>query len=883
VAETGASEVGRRRQAWGSVEPVDEPRELELRRYLECQRELAAQLIDGDSLEQVSPGFLATIAQLLRWEAGALWEVVEGSPALRFVGGWSAPGVDAEPLWQLSRELSFQSGEGLPGKAWESGEIAFAPEFTNKPGYPRRQLAIELGFSAALAIPVPTGPTREVLAVAEFYTHSFDAKSEQLLALLSNFAEQLASFIARRRTEAEIREAEEFKTAVMTSSLDCIVGMDHEGAVIEFNAAAERLFGYSRKQAMGRDLAELIVPEELRERHREGLRRYLETGEGEIIDRRTELPALCSDGTVIPVELTVTRISGAEPPIFTGFLRDTTDRADAERVRQHMAEVVRGSQDAVLSKDLEGIVTSWNPAAERLYGYSAEAAIGRHISFLIPPDHKDEEKVILDRIRHGERLETYETERIRADGARVAVSLTISQIRSQVHGVIGASVIARDVTSVKRRRQAQDFLLAASRLLDSSLDPDRTARTIVETAVPELAELCVIDFLRDDGWLGDSIVGGIDPAAAARLEEIRRASPLDPTGGHPVAQVLRAGKPMVWRDLKAPEVIEDVAQNDDHRQLMDDAGYNSAAVVPLVARGSTLGALSFLHAHGDRRYDPDDLEFLAELGERAALVLDNARLYRERAVMAENLQRGLRPPRPEDVAGLGISVVFEAAGDGIEIGGDVYDVLPSDDGCWILVGDVAGKGSAAAGVSVAVRHSVRGLTREIDEPEEVLARVNELLLAGSSLNDFATAVLVRMRRDGDRWHLALASAGHPPAIHVTPAGPVQLGGGAVLGGWRDPAIERHEASFGPDDTLIFCTDGWLEAGPVDSHHEPEDFAAMAHSLAGLGLDELTANLRADALERGSGNLRDDLVVLAVRPAAPTPSGRWRGSKLIRAY
>jgi PAS domain S-box-containing protein len=861
---------------------MEQPLDFELRRYLQCQRELAAELIDGESLQQVASRFLATLGGLLRWQAGGLWEVVEGEPALRFVSGWSVPEVEAEPLWQLSRELAFEAGKGLPGGAWESGEITLAPEFTTKPGYPRRELATKLGFNAALAIPVPTGPSQEVLAVAEFFTHSFDAKSEQLLELLSTFAEQLAAFISRRRVEAKIREAEEFKSAVMASSLDCIVGMDHHGAVIEFNAAAERLFGFSREETLGRELAELIVPEELRENHREGLRAYLEGGEGKIIDQRVELPALRKDGTVIPVEVTVTRISGSEPPVFTGFLRDTTDRADAERVRQHMAEVVRGTQDAVLSKDLEGIVTTWNPAAERLYGYSAEAAIGRHISFLIPPDHKNEEQMILDKVRQGERLDTYETERLRADGARIAVALTISQIRSPVHGVIGASVIARDVTAVKRRRQAQDFLLAASRLLDSSLDPDRTARTILETAVPELAELCVLDYLRADGWLGDSIVGGIDPSAAARLEEIRRASPLNPAGEHPVAQVLRAGKPMVWRDLKAPGVVEDVAQNEDHRQLMDDAGYNSAAVVPLIARGRTLGALSFLHAHGDRRYDPDDLEFLAELGERAALVLDNARLYRERAVIAENLQRGLRPPRPAEVPGLGISVVFEAAGEGIEIGGDVFDVLPSEDGCWILVGDVAGKGSAAAGVSVAVRHSVRGLTREIDEPEEVLARVNELLLAGSSLNDFATAVLVRMRRDGEGWHLTLACAGHPPAIHATPSGPVQLGGGAVLGGWEAPAIERHETRFGPEDTLVLCTDGWLEAGPVTSHHEPEDFAAMAHSLADLSLDELTSQLRADALQRGSGNLRDDLVVLAVRPTAATPSDVGRRAKLVRA-
>jgi PAS domain S-box-containing protein len=533
----------------------------------------------------------------------------------------------------------------------------------------------------------------------------------------------------------------------------------------------------------------------------------------------------------------------------------------------YLAEVVQGIQDAVLSKDLDGIVTSWNPAAERLYGYSYEEAVGRHVSFLVPPDRKNEEQEILDCVRHDERLNTYETERIRKDDVRIDVSLTVSPIENPVLGIVGVSVVARDITAEKRRRRAQEFLVAASRDLDASLDPSETARTIVRTAVPEMAELCVIDFVREDGWLGDSVVAGADPDAAERLEEIRRRSPLDPDGVHPVAQVLREGRPMFWRDLTSPEMTDQVAQNSEHRRLMADAGYNSAAVVPLVARGRTLGALSFLHARSDLRYDSVDLEFLGELADRAAMALDNARLYRERDRIADNLQHGLRPPRPAAVPGLEISVVFEAAGEGIEIGGDLYDVLPTEDGCWILIGDVAGKGSAAAGVSVAVRHSVRGLTREIAEPVEVLRRVNELLLEGTSLNDFATALLIRMHSHGDGWSLTLASAGHPPAIHATREGPAQLGGGSVLGAWLDAPVQRHEATIDAGDTLVLCTDGWLEAGPVKGHRAPEALAEMAHALSGLELTELTERLRLDAISRGGGTLRDDMVVLAVRPAA----------------
>src|SRR4051794_10005094 len=725
---------------------MEERQELELWRYLQSQRELAARLIEGDSLEQVAPRFLEIVAGLLRWEAGAMWEVTGESEPLRLVAGWSTPELDARPLWRRSRELNFHRGTGLPGDAWDTGQIALAPDYRGYPTTaPRYEVSAELGLQAALAIPVPLGDPEDVLAVAEFHTLSFEAQSQELLALLAGFGDQLGTFIARRRAEAK--------------------------------------------------------------------------------------------------------------------------SAEAERFRQHLAEVVRGTQDAVMSKDLDGIVTTWNPAATRLYGYSPEEAIGRHVSFIVPGDHKDEEKVILERVMRGERLDTYETERIRADGARISVSLTVSPIRSPMRGLIGASVVARDITNQVRRRRAQEFLVAASRLLDTSLDPEETARTIVGTAVPELAEICLIDFRRADGWYGDSIAAGANPEMAARLERIRRSQPLDPGGEHPVAQVLRLNQPMIWRDLKAPEVVDKVSQNEDHLQLMRDAGYNSAAVVPLVARGRVLGALSFLHAHGDLRYDPGDLDFLSELGERAALALDNARLYRERDRVAKSLQRGLRPPRPAEVPGLDISVVFEAAGEGIEIGGDLYDVLPSDDGCWILVGDVAGKGSTAASVSVAVRHSVRGLTREIGEPDEVLRRVNELLLTGESLNDFATAMLARLQRDGSGWRISLASAGHPPAVLTTAAGPELLGGGSVLGALQEANGERHERALGPSATAARCTDGLLAAGQVTAPQGAETFAEMTQELSGLQLGELTERLRADAVTRSSGTLRDDLVVLAVRPRA----------------
>lgn len=546
---------------------------------------------------------------------------------------------------------------------------------------------------------------------------------------------------------------------------------------------------------------------------------------------------------------------------------EAPDAVRDEEELYRLAQVVRSTHDAVLSKDLEGVITSWNPAAIRLYGYSEAEAIGSPISMLVPADHKNEEQEILARIRRGEAVETYETERIRKDGVRLNVSLTVSPIEHPDRGIVGASVIARDITAESRRRRAQEFLVAATRGLDASLDFGRTAQTIVQTAVPELAEVCVLDFIRRDGWVGDSVVGAADPDVALTLEEIRRRTPLDPRCDHPVAQVLRANRPMVWRDLTAPSVLEDVVQSEGHRRLIEETHYQSAAVAPLVARGTTLGAISFLHASTDLRFDAEDLRLLEDLADRAAMALDNARLYEERDRIAQNLQRGLRPPEPPYVAGLDIAVVFDAFGEGMEIGGDVYDVLPTEDGCWIMIGDVTGKGSVAAGVSVALRHSMRGLARQIDEPRELLAQLNEMLLEGRSLNDFATALLLRLRRAGEHWTATLAAAGHPPAIHVTSQGPVQLGGGAVLGAWADAPIPSHEVELLAGETLVLATDGWFEAGPPETHVAPSALGELAHSFADLELAAMTECLRQDAIARGGGRLRDDLVLLALRPGS----------------
>ncbi len=853
-----------------------ETRDSDYQARLAAQHALTRELLVADTVEEAAPVYLSAVGTLLSWDAGALWEVPQHDRMLSFVDGWEAGTFDATKLWTESRLLRVGSGTGLPGRGWERGEIAWIGDLQHEAGLPRHETFVELGLHGALVIPVPVGAPERVMAVAEFYATSFSDSDDELMSLLVGFTDQLAMFMTRRRAETALRESEALKSAMLASAYDCVIGMDHRGRVIEFNQAAEETFGYRRDEAVGNDLAELIVPPELRDRHRQGLARYMETGESRILNKRTELSARRRDGSTIPVELAVTRIPGSDPPIFSGYVRDVSDRIEAERIRAHLAAVVQDTQEAVMSKDLSGIITAWNDGATRLYGYTAEEAIGQPISILIPSDHAREEWRILDRIRQGERVAPYETERIRKDGVRIDVSLTVSPITDPIVGVVGASIVVRDITAEKRQRSAQDFLARTAAALDASLDREATARRIVDSAVPDLAELCVIDFCEDDGSIGQATVAAADPEIAAELAQIRRDHPPDLEGDHPVARVLRTGRSMVIEDLTTTAAQADVAQNDAHRAFIIRAGYNSAAIAPMFARGRMVGALSFLHVANDRRFDERDLALLEDLAARAAMSLDNARLYTERDRIAKVLQRGLRPDEPKPIPGLDLAVVFEAAGEGVELGGDFYDVISVSDGHYLLVGDVAGHGAEVATYTAQIRHTVRALAPFSTRPAQIVERVNSVLVEAETGERFATLQLALLRdRESGGLDVELASAAHPPAVIVRADGSVDcLSGGSIVGVWQDVEIGVDRFTVEPGETLLVYTDGWLEAGPVELHRTPDELARAMVASAGEDLDALLDRLRSDAITRAGNELGDDMVLLAIRPTGsrePAPA------------
>jgi len=541
------------------------------------------------------------------------------------------------------------------------------------------------------------------------------------------------------------------------------------------------------------------------------------------------------------------------------------------QLQRRLAAIVETTNDAIYSYGPDGRVNTWNPAAERIFGWPAAAVIGREPSFMLSPERAAEERELIARAIRAERLHDVETQRIRADGAVIDVALTVSPLLDPDAGLIGVSLIARDVTLRKRQADAQAFLAQASAALETSLDPARTLQTIAELAVPLLAELCVIDLPRPDGRLGDSVAAATFPGVAERLSELRRRWPLDPRGSHPVARVLRSGRALVVPGLDQPGGLDDVAQSDEHRTFMVEAGYRCAVVLPLVARRRTLGILSLLHVRADLRFDDADVALFEDLAARAAQAYDNARLYAERSQVARTLQRSLLPAELPAPAGLELAARYRSATSDLEVGGDFYDVFETEGGWLAILGDVCGKGPQAAALTALTRYTTRAAALHTSEPGEILGQLNEAMLRAGTDHRFATALLTRVELDGGEApaRVTCATAGHPAGLLLRLDGAVEaLGGpGHPLGVRAAPRFHRAQAELRAGDTLVLHTDGLMDLGPGTPPLGTAQLAELVAACAGLAPDALLDELeRRVAALRAGARQRDDIALLALRRA-----------------
>jgi two-component system CheB/CheR fusion protein len=242
-------------------------------------------------------------------------------------------------------------------------------------------------------------------------------------------------------------------SAIVESSEDGIIGFDLAGRITSWNAGAERLYDYTSKEAVGRDIS-IIVP---REQLAETRRRFEQVRRGVHLDPM-EVDRLTKEGQRIHVSLALSPIKGLDGAVVgvSGISRDISVRRQAEEARAYLSAIVKSSDDAIIGATLDGEVTSWNRGAERLFGYRGQEIVGRTMAHLVPPDRSNEVPDILRQVSRGELVEHFETIRVRRDGSQIDVSLTISPINDSQGRLIGASMIARDITPLKATLRERD-------------------------------------------------------------------------------------------------------------------------------------------------------------------------------------------------------------------------------------------------------------------------------------------------------------------------------------------------------------------------------------------------------------------------------------------
>ena len=322
----------------------DTARRGEARKRLGVQISVSRILAGTSDLGPALTQVLAAIGLGLGWQTAVFWAVDERTAVLRNAASWTSPDVGEEFLASIGN-VSFESGVGLPGRVWKTGTPEHLLNVVSDPDFAVLEPAARAHLRSAFAFPVKAG-TRTV-GVMEFFSRRWHHVDDDFLESLATLGQQIGQFHRRKRAEEDLRESEALKAAVLATALDCVIAITHDSRIVEWNAAAERTFGYSREEALGQLMPELVIPQEYRRRHYEGVAKFLATGEGRLLGKRIEIEAQRRDGTHFPVELAITATTMGGAPYFTAYVRDITGR---KRFETELAAAKNEAEEANRAK-----------------------------------------------------------------------------------------------------------------------------------------------------------------------------------------------------------------------------------------------------------------------------------------------------------------------------------------------------------------------------------------------------------------------------------------------------------------------------------------------------------------------------------------------------
>jgi PAS domain S-box-containing protein len=657
------------------------------------------------------------------------------------------------------------------------------------------------------------------------------------------------------------------------------------GYLAECNDAMARMYGYARaEEIVDTRLGDLLpssIPENvqyLKDFVRSGYR--LADTESQEVDRLGDTKYFLNNLTGIVENGSLMRAWGTQ--------RDITERKQAEEeLRESEERFRRTFEQAAVGIAHVATDGHWLRVNRRLcdiVGYEKEELLGLTFQDLTHPDDLETDLEGARRLLAGE-IETYSREKryFRKDGSIVWIYLTVSLVRSPLGEPRYFISVTEDITERKRIEEAQRFLAQVGATLSSSLDYPTTLASVANLAVPHLADWCVIDVLEEDGSLDRLAMTHQNPDKVALAQELEERYPPDPDAPRGVAQVLRTGRSELVPEI--PEsLLEKAARDAEHREILRGLGLKSYMIVPLVARGRTLGAISLVSAESGQRYGEAELELAKELARRAALAVDNARLYRGRTQVARTLQEGLLPSRLPEVPGVEVGLRYVSAGE-VDVGGDFYDLFEArmvdqngfsePSSSWgVVIGDVVGKGAEAATLLAFARYTIRALATRESCPSTVLSSLNEAMLAQRHErgdHKFCTVTYVKLETNQGNTErgakITISRGGHPPPFLLRSDGSIYRVGepGRAIGVFEDANLTEQEVSLALGDALILYTDGVVEARSPDGLFFGEErLMALLRSSVSLDASTVASRIEGAALNFQEQAPRDDITVLVLR-------------------
>jgi PAS domain S-box-containing protein len=764
-----------------------------------------------------------------------------------------------------------------------------------------KEIYVDLSLSPIGLVDDPDGSERYVLAIVRDITERKRAEEE-----IRRLTEDLDNRVAERTKQLDerervLRESEERYRSFIEQTTEgiCRVALEepvptslapddqvecfyYHGYLAECNDAMAQMYGYARaEELVGARIGDLLpssIPENV-----EYLRAFVRSGyrltdaESHEIDRHGNTKYFSNNSTGLVENESLLWIWGTK--------RDITERKQAEEaIKQsellYRTVIEQATENIFLVEVETRRIVESNPTFQKTLGYAEEELRSLTLYDIVAADRKS---IDMNIQRSLERRRRFIGERKyrRKDGSLVDVEVSASVILR--NGRETLCVVAHDVTERKKIEEMQRFLAEAGASLSSSLDYRTTLAKMARLAVPYLADWCVVDILEEDGSLDRLAMAHKDAEKVALARELEERYPPDPDALRGVTQVLRTGQSELVSAI--PEsLVEEAARDAEHLEILRRLGLKSYMIVPLIARGRILGAISLVSAESGQRYGPAELELAEELARRAALAVDNARLYRGHIQIARTLQEGLLPSRLPKVPGVDVGLSYVSAGE-VDVGGDFYDLFDTrradhngssePSSSWgVVIGDVSGKGAEAAAMLALARYTIRTLASREAHPSAVLDGLNEAMLRQRREHDdykFCTVAYAKLEtNEGNYEHgvkVTICRGGHSPPFLLKADGSIYKIGlpGRAIGVFDDANFTEWETHLAPGDALVFYTDGVVEARSPDGLYFGEErLMALLHSSVDLDASTIASRIEGAALDFQEQIPRDDIAVLVLR-------------------